>query len=275
MKGMTFLRVTVNSRSVLVGSIGISTRELLEIPKDENGLVTVKRSIETDVETTGKISITMKLDTRGIGDPDDKSIGSRQSSAAKSRPSSSLPVGHSRPGSSISSAGGKRPSSNQQFNPKFSKHDVPFTIKIKRIVVTNLVSLHAIFSNSPVTHFNFGTMKKKTSIAKKKGANAEWNELDWLGHIFDEKSSFQMKVYSGSVNAGVLSLSIKELFALPPDKNGVSNVEGLLIKDESIRGRIKIFLELLPYVNSKTISIYFYLSLIFTSFHLSTNQYNR
>lgn len=249
MKGMTFLRVTVNSRSVLVGSIGISTRELLEIPKDENGLITVKRSIETDVETTGKISITMKLDTRGIGDNDDKSINSRQSSAAKSRPSSSLLVGYSRPGSSVTSAGSKKPSSRQQINPTFSKHDVPFSIKIKRIVVTNLVSLHTIFTNSPVTHFNFGSIKKKTTIAKKKGANAEWNELDWLGNILDEKSLFQMKVYSGSVNAGILSLTIKELFALPPDKTGGTTVEGFLIKDDSIRGRIKIYLELLPYVS--------------------------
>ena len=63
MRRMTFFRITVYSDSHIIGSVAISTRELLGIPKKGKDTI-FRRNIEYESEITGKIRIICNVDGR-------------------------------------------------------------------------------------------------------------------------------------------------------------------------------------------------------------------
>ena len=56
MKNMTYLKISVLSRGIIIGTCKISTRELLEVPKDSSNHVILTRTIEVASLTISTIN---------------------------------------------------------------------------------------------------------------------------------------------------------------------------------------------------------------------------
>ena len=124
-------------------------------------------------------------------------------------------------------------------------------MKISKIFVIDLIPLHNLVANSPYVQIIHQDWKKKTDIRNRAGANTKWENLGWVCNVFESKAAFDIVVYSGSVKAGVISITIPQLLQIPMSSEGEIEISELIEKDKTLRGRVKIFAYLLPFMTDE------------------------
>ena len=96
--------------------------------------------------------------------------------------------------------------------------ELPMTVRITRINVIDIIALHAVAPNSPFVQLSMGNFKKRTTRAFAAGSSADWSDLGWVFDIVDPSATITISVISGSVKAGSLVLTVRELLEIPRTK---------------------------------------------------------
>jgi len=75
--------------------------------------------------------------------------------------------------------------------------------------------------------------------------------IGWVCNVFEPKAVFDINIYSGSVKAGVITITIPQLLQIPMSSEGEIEISELIEKDKTLRGRIKIYAYLLPFITEE------------------------
>ena len=155
MRRMTFFfRLTVYSDTTIIGSVAISTRELLGIPKKGEDTI-FRRNIEYESEITGKLRIVCNVDGRfTVGQ--DRTIG--QAAIQERKPVER----ESRERLDELPVVAHQDSIRKRALPP---PELPMTVRITRINVIDIIALHAVAPNSPFVQLSIGNFKKRTTRA--------------------------------------------------------------------------------------------------------------
>eukprot|EP00605_Chrysophyceae_sp_TOSAG23-4_P000956 GSChrysophyteH1.ASY1.ANO1.1056.1 assembled CDS len=253
MKRETFMRFTVYSHSAIIGSVAVSTREVLGIPK-RNGKTIFKRNIHHDGLATGKLKIVLTCDSR-------ESIGISETLNQAAMKIQSKYKSESLTGT-MSAAAKRNPPKQSLVHEAVRKKllkpsDLPLTATVQSISCIDVIPVHYIAPNSPYVQMSMGpsmrpTWKKRTKHSFGGGANASWTELDWSFDIFDQNASIQLSVLSGDTKAGTLRITVKELLTIPRSAQGYTEISGKIWTDDKlIAGQVIVTLLLKPYLSDE------------------------
>ena len=235
MRRMTFFRITVYSDNHVIGSVAVSTREILGIPK--KGADTIfRRNLEFESEITGKIRIVSNVDGR-YSVPEQHSHARGHPGPAKGGQEAPARAGRPAPG-------GAQGGDPQKPLPA---PELPMTVRVTRINVVDIIPLHAVAANSPFVQISMGHFKKRTAKAFAAGASADWSDLGWMFDVVDLKATITFSVISGSKKAGALVLTVRELLQIPRSKQGYTEVSGTVWTDDRlIAGQLVVSILLTP-----------------------------
>lgn len=135
----------------------------------------------------------------------------------------------------------------------------PIMVTIFTIALVNLKSVHFMQKNSPIVKLVCDDKRESTGILELAGSNAKWEKLVWSFEM-NSNSKVKLVVMSSSIRIGFISFSCDDILEQVPDKNGLSEIEGLLRSEGQPTGvdigRIRITFSKEPHMTSDTESEY-------------------
>lgn len=229
LKRRKLIRINVNAGNSLIGTVNFTNRDLFEVDKDDNGNSLVMKSLNKDGFFVGNIQIQFRLESFNDFDVDNDE---------------------------------EEIDENLFFyDPLSIPYDpwlqikIPFSIRIVKIAVIDLIPLHVVGANSPFVQITSGEEKRKTKPWYRAGSSAMWKDIDWKFVVQDPKLVFNVSVFSGMfpnrASGGSLSLSVMELLSIPRTKEGLTVINGSLLKKNFSYGRVQVVTILAPYVSEE------------------------
>ena len=278
MKGVAFLKAVVTSGSTTLGSICISTRELIEVPKDAQGLITIVRAIELSQDgstTAGMLRLNMNVRFRDFDDEEDNFD---VADAADVAPSDDVLITrgaddalnqnnhHHQLNDLIDKSSGTimrdATGSADIIVPslmlkKSTEIGFPLTINIMRITCIDIRRTFSIIpSMMPICVIVQSRKWKKTTpggvSSTSRSSCCEWSDLiEWQLNIPDESTSLTFITKVGLFEIGEISITGSELLSIPRTSQGFTEISRNIRKNGTVTGKLHICLILLPYI-SKT-----------------------
>ncbi len=212
---LSVIRLLISSRENSFGKCSFSTRDLYDITPDENGFTMVGASI---IDPTGAINGQLKLVLQ---------INPLEYNAEQDE--------------------------FDNFVVDGAEYDVteeltvPVTLKIDRVFVEDLVSLHTLTKNCPVVSFKLGALMKSTHVILNAGNQAKWFDLDWQLVIHNKSQFISVSLKSGLVSGGCFELEICELLRIPRTSRGNVKIEGILSEGKRQCGNITLMARITKY----------------------------
>lgn len=111
----------------------------------------------------------------------------------------------------------------------------PIIMTIFTIALINLRAVHFMRKNSPIVKVSCDDHRESSTILELAGSNAKWEKLLWSFQM-EASSTMKLVVLSSSIKIGLITFSCEDVLAQVPDKNGLCEVEGLLLSDAEAKG---------------------------------------
>lgn len=222
MRRMTFVKLSVISCDIIIGTVVVSTREILAADRDREGVSTLTRDIEDDTEVTGKLRIYFRFDTHGEDIPllaDNNEILASNVAPIQGDP--------------------KVIKTN-----KLAQADLPIKLTIESICLVDLTAVHNVGPNSPFVVTTCGDWKSRTDVKKRSGSNAKWMNLTMICTMFDNSCVLEFRIRSATLVIGTFSITPYDLVRIPRDERGMTEINASIMKDGFVQGRIQSWVEL-------------------------------
>ena len=192
----TFLKITVQSDSVVIGFIILQARELVAMPIDKYGLTEIEAYLN-DGRTqgdSGRIRIVCRLESHFEeeevpSDDEEEVVEMKDNQIWKTFPDGTT--------------------SCIQI-PRITHAEV------LGISVLDLKSVHVFTSNSPFCIMETGQFISATSVQPFKGNKASWLDLGW-SYFLTASSSIKISVNSGTKIIGQVSFTTRDLYVIEKD----------------------------------------------------------
>ncbi|KAJ1436856.1 hypothetical protein B484DRAFT_416735, partial [Ochromonadaceae sp. CCMP2298] len=238
MAAATFLKVSIFSGSSLLGSVVVSTRELLEIPKDSQGVTNVVRALERDLDVTGRLRLSVNVSfLQEMGDFYER----REKGAMNFSVSNSV----------MRNGPVDAPHADIVLR---SSHplQLPLKVNIVRLTCLDVAAKRFIGARTISVQAESEEWRRDTPAKSSSGNHAEWDDLKWAVLMLKAPSTLSFCVKSGGSTVGRVTLTAQEMLSMPRTSQGFVEVfRNLRVKEGKIAGKLQICMLLSPFLNKQ------------------------
>ena len=215
MKGMSFIMVSVqSSSSTLIGSVAVSSRDLVAVKKDDQGLTYITRPIEDSVNITGYVKLCFNIEV-SFTDEDTQLHG-----ASSSRPNTT----------------------SEKVNKQIKNDErlkVPFTLTVLNITVLDL-KVRAYVPAPVSVEIKCGPESNRTKKSLLSYRHEMWTNLDWVFHILDDGMYVFISVLSGSTLVGQIVLTAEDILVSTRTAQGFTELQCIIRNGGKVVGKLRL-----------------------------------
>ena len=227
MKGMSFIMISVQSSNTVIGSVVISSRDIVAVEKDEQGLTYITRPIENSLTITGYVKICLNIDA--VFDEEDVNIAD------------SLAPKTFRPDISTTSLS-KAPTL------KYDRLTIPFTLNILGITALDILT-DSYLPSKLCVEIKCGRQCQRTKKSFLASRHELWSDLDWRFHVLDEDMFVYVSVLSGMSLAGQAVLTVSDILLSSRTAQGFTELQCVIRQGVQITGKVRIDALVTEYVS--------------------------
>lgn len=260
MRANTFLKLAVLTGTAVIGAVCISTRELMEVPRNRQGLSSLLRDLEHNLEHTGKIRIVVNLEFKKS--PEEKRVTPMPSLLMNSFGLPSLASYYPTE---------KKPSvSNTVMRTDIRGAQEPGMVAANRFELELPVNLHImdVSCDGLVTSL-VQSANALSVVVKVRGAvlhrsgdcvnidkHLEWELLGWDVAVNDTDCAVNLSLQSSLGQVADITLSVHELLSAPRTSQGYVEITRSLRVLGNSTATLQIRMLLTPYLSPELRELY-------------------
>jgi hypothetical protein len=261
MRANTFFKLTVTSGTAVIGAVCISTRELMEVPRDSQGLSTLLRDLEHNLEVTGKIRIVANLEFR-------MEPASRRESATPSLLTNSFglpslasfyPV-EKKPSvsNSVIKSNVRGAQEGDMVAANNFQLELPVNMHVMRVTCDGLAPSLLASANALVVVAKMrGEAMHRSAECVNVDRHVEWEQLDWDIALQDADTHVNLSLQSALGQVADVSLPLQELLSAPRTSQGyVEITRSLRVMGSSGVAKLQVCMLLTPHLSPELRELY-------------------
>jgi hypothetical protein len=261
MRANTFLKLTVTSGTAVIGAVCISTRELMEVPRDSQGLSALLRDLEHNLEVTGKIRIVANLEFRMEPAPRRESATPSLLTNSFGLPSlaSFYPI-EKKP--SVSNSVIKSNVRGAQESAMVAANnfqlDLPVNMHVMSVTCDGVAPSLLASANALVVVAKMrGEVLHRSAECVNVDRHVEWELLDWDIALQDADTHVNVSLQSALGQVADVSLPIQELLSAPRTSQGyVEITRSLRVMGSSGVAKLQVCMLLTPHLSPELRELY-------------------
>lgn len=260
MHANTFLKLSVLSNGSYIGSVCISTRELIEVPRDSQGLTCIVRDLEHNLELTGRVRLVVNL-TLKAEDPEkiEVSVPSLLTNSFGLPSLASYYPIEKKPSvsNSVIKTGVRGVQPGTMVPTNATELSLPVNVHISSascdgvtvslVASANSLSLVVKLGGDPVQRSHEATIIDR---------HVDWADLNWDIPVLSNTHSLDISVHSSITYAGEASLSIAKLLSAPRTSQGFVEITRSLKALKGNAGKLRLSILLTPYLSPAERELY-------------------